>query len=160
MSYNYRDLDGENEYYPDDYDPDGYLARQAKKRRQSSGSEGGPIGEENIDEVLSKAGRRAISLAMKKNAKKIQRKKEIAMKKKASPEKLQARAQKKAREMVKNKLLGGVDPREMSISALEKVEMKLDKMKSKIEQIAKKLLPGLKQAEQQRLASLNQQSGE
>ena len=111
--------------------------------------------EKEIDEVLSRAGRKAIAKAMKRNAKKIQKKKELALKKKAPPEKLKQRAEKKAREMIKAKLLKGKNPKDLGVSALEKIELAVSKKSAAIKKIAKKLLPDIKQKEAERIAALS-----
>jgi hypothetical protein len=108
--------------------------------------------ESYLDEVLSKAGRKAISRAMKKNSKKIQRKKEIAAKKKKDPEKLKNIAKKQAVNMIKKKLTKGKE--NLSPAEMERVEAKIKKMGAKIAKLAKKLLPGIKEKEKERLAKM------
>lgn len=132
---------------------DELLNRAARKRRLSTHSEGGPIGEsaDEVEEAVSREGRRKLSISAKKNAKKNARKREIAAKKKADPEKLKKRAMKRAREMVKKKLLKGKDTSEMPPSFLEQIEKKLDAMKGKIAKIAQRILPDIKKAEEERI---------
>ncbi len=143
---NFKTLSGENEY-----DSDGQLCYNSKKRKKESKMDD----EKEIDEVLSRAGRKAIAKAMKRNAKKIQKKKELALKKKAPPEKLKQRAEKKAREMIKAKLLKGKNPKDLGVSALEKIELAVSKKSAAIKKIAKKLLPDIKQKEAERIAALS-----
>lgn len=113
-----------------------------------------------ITEVLSKAARRQMSIAMKKNSKKIQQKKQIALKKKASLETLKARSIKQARNLLAKKLLKGKNPAELSISQKENLEKILKKKSAGIKKIAKKLLPQIKKAEDIRIKDLHKSEGE
>ena len=61
--------------------------------------------EDVIDEVLSKSARLKRSRLLKVKSFQIARKRKLAMKKKASPEKLKVRALKKARELITKKIL-------------------------------------------------------
>jgi hypothetical protein len=107
--------------------------------------------ETEIDEVLSIQGRRKLGQAMKKNAKKNARKREISMKKKASPEKLKQRATKAAINKVKATLTKGKDP--SSPAAKEALEKKMKKKAGLVKKLAKKLIPAMKKAEKERQSS-------
>ena len=58
-----------------------------------------------LDEVMNKMARMKRSRMMKTKGKQIARKRKIAMKRKANPEKLKQRAMKKARDIVAKKIL-------------------------------------------------------
>ena len=107
---------------------------------------------ETQDEALSKAARMKKSRLMKMKGKMIARKREISMKKKASPEKIKKRAMKKARDVLAKKILKDRSKADLSISGKENLEKKLNKKKALIKKIAKKMLPKIKQAENERLA--------
>ena len=107
---------------------------------------------ETQDEALSKAARAKKSRLMKMKGKMIAKKREISMKRKASPEKIKKRAMKKARDIIAKKLLKDRSKADLSISGKENLEKKLNAKKALIKKIAKKLLPKIKQAETERLA--------
>jgi hypothetical protein len=103
-------------------------------------------------EVMSKAARKKMARIMKMKGKMIARKREISMKKKASPEKILKRAQKQARDMLAQKILKGKSKSSLSQSGKVALEKKLDKKKAVIKSLAKRLIPKVKQAETARLA--------
>tara|TARA_B110001454_G_scaffold146145_1_gene135654 strand:- start:379 stop:738 length:360 start_codon:yes stop_codon:yes gene_type:complete len=107
-----------------------------------------------LDEVMSKSARMKKSRLMKVKGKQIARKRKIAMKRKADPEKLKIRALKKARELITKKILKDRSKSDLSISGKEALEKKLSKKTAVIQKIAKKLLPKVKKAETERLAKL------
>ena len=110
---------------------------------------------ETQDEALSIAQRNKKSRIMKAKGKMIARKRALAMKKKANPEKLKKRAQKKARELITKKILKDKSKSDLSQSGRESLEKKLDKKKALIKKIAKKILPKVKAAETERMAKKN-----
>jgi hypothetical protein len=140
-SYSFKILTKPNTVKQDDE----YLDYKANKK------DGPTVG---VDEALSREGRRKLAQSAKINAKRNAIARDKAAKKKASPEKLQQRAQKKAREMLKNKLLKGKSINDISMADRERLEAKLDNMTAKIQKIAKKLLPDLKKAEEERLQQM------
>ena len=105
-----------------------------------------------LDEVMSKMVRMKKARMMKVKGKQIARKRKIAMKRKADPEKLKTRAMKKARDMVAKKLLKDKDKSNLSISGKENLEKRLAKKKAVIAKIAKRILPKIRKAENERLA--------
>lgn len=107
---------------------------------------------ETQDEAMSKAARIKKSRIMKMKGKMIAKRREIAMKKKASPEKIKKRAMKKARDVLAKKILKDRSKADLSISGKEGLEKKLNSKKAVIKKIAKKLLPQIKKAETERLA--------
>ena len=107
-----------------------------------------------MDEALTPAQRLKRSRVMKQKSKIIQRKRAIAMKKRAPSEVIQKRALKKARDILSKKILNNKSKSELGYGELENLEKKLGKKKAVIKKIAKKLLPHLKKAEQERIAKL------
>ena len=107
-----------------------------------------------LDEVMSKMVRMKKARMMKVKGKQIARKRKIAMKRKANPEKLKKRAAKKARDIVAKKLLKDKSKSDLSIAGRETLEKRLAKKKAVIQKIAKKLMPKIKKAETERLAKL------
>ena len=105
-----------------------------------------------LDEIMSKAARMKRSRMMKMKGKMIARKRKIAMKRKANPEKLKKRAMKKARDIVAKKILKDRSKSDLSISGKENLEKKLNKKKGIIAKIAKRILPNVRKAENERLA--------
>jgi len=119
-----------------------------------------PVGEE-IDEAMTPAQRRKAAIRMKKLAPKIARKKAIAMKRKASTEKLKGRAQKAALKILKKKIAGGKDTDDMSYSQRQKIDDRLKKIpKAKAKQLAKKLLPAIKKKELERIQKMRSKKEE
>ena len=111
---------------------------------------------ETQDEALSKAARMKKSRLMKMKGKMIARKREISMKKKASPEKIKKRAMKKARDILTIKILKDRSKSDLSISGKEGLEKKLNAKAAVIKKIAKKIIPQIKKAETERLAKMKE----
>jgi hypothetical protein len=110
---------------------------------------------EEMDEAMTPAQRRKAAIRMKKLAPRIARKKAIAMKRKASTEKLKGRAQKAALKILKKKIAGGKDTDDMSYSQRQKIDDRLKKIpKAKAKQLAKKLLPTIKKKELERIQKM------
>ena len=107
-----------------------------------------------LDEIMSKSARMKKSRVMKQKSKQIARKRKISMKRKADPEKLKLRAVKKAREIIIKKILKDRSKSDLSIAGKETLEKKLVKKKAVIAKIAKKILPKIRSAENERLAKL------
>ena len=105
-----------------------------------------------LDEIMSKMVRMKKARMMKVKGKQIARKRKIAMKRKANPEKLKKRAMKKARDIVAKKLLKDRSKSDLSISGKENLEKRLEKKKAVIAKIAKRILPIVRKAENERLA--------
>lgn len=107
-----------------------------------------------MDEALTPAQRLKRSRVMKQKSKIIQRKRAIAMKKRAPSEVIQKRALKKARDVLTKKILNNKSKSELGYGELDQLDKKLDKKKAVIKKIAKKMLPQLKKAEKERIAKL------
>ena len=105
-----------------------------------------------LDEIMSKMVRMKKARMMKVKGKQIASKRKIAMKRKANPAKLKKRAAKKARDIVAKKLLKDRSKSDLSISGKENLEKRLAKKKGVIAKIAKKILPKVRKAENERLA--------
>ena len=103
--------------------------------------------EDVLDEIMSKMVRMKKARMMKVKGKQIARKRKIAMKRKANPEKLKKRAAKKARDIVAKKLLKDRSKSDLSISGKENLEKRLAKKKGVIAKIAKRILPKIRKAE-------------
>ena len=103
------------------------------------------------DEAMTMATRMKMKQAFRKNKAKIMRGRKKAAKKIASMDKLQGRAQKQARNILLQKILQGKDKGQLSFAARADVEKKLAKKKAAIKRIAKKLLPGVKKADREKL---------
>ena len=108
--------------------------------------------EDVLDEIMSKMVRMKKARMMKVKGKQIARKRKIAMKRKANPEKLKKRAAKKARDIVAKKLLKDKSKSDLSIAGKENLEKRLEKKKAVIAKIAKRILPKIRKAENERLA--------
>lgn len=111
-----------------------------------------------LDEVMSKSTRMKKSRMMKAKGKQIARKRKIALKRRATPEKLKSRALKKARDIITKRILKDRKKSELSISGRERLEKRLDKKKTVIKRIAKKILPKVRGAEAERLKKRKNES--
>ena len=110
---------------------------------------------EVLDEVLDRMQRRKRGLAMKKARFKIKRGREKAAKRTASQEVLKKRAKKAAINIFKAKFSKNKRYADLSPGEKEVVEKRIAKInKSRIEQIARKLLPKVKQKERERRKSM------
>ena len=107
--------------------------------------------ESSLDELLSKAARMKRSRVLRAKGKQIARKRKLALKRKATPEKLKARAMKKARELIAKKILKDRKKGELSLAGKEALEKKLSTKKAVIKRIAKRILPKVRSAEAERL---------
>jgi hypothetical protein len=104
---------------------------------------------EEMQEADSMQTRLKKQKAFRKNKAKILMKRKRAMKKKnLDPAKLQKRAEKQARNMVAKKMLKDTDKSDLGMSGKQALEKKLDKKKSAIKKLAKKLLPMIRKKEQ------------
>lgn len=110
-----------------------------------------------IEKPLTPMQRIKRARVMKRLAPKLKMKRKIAAKKKASPEKIKKRAQKQARDIVRDKLTGGKNYHAMSYSQKFAVDQKLQAKSAVVKKIAKKLIPKLKKAEAERLKNRNKQ---
>lgn len=105
-----------------------------------------------IDEALSASERRKRGRTMRRYSKKIAAARKRNKNRKASTEKLEKRARKKAIEIVRQKVAGkkGKTYNELSPQEKSMIDQKVQKRKSTIDRIAKKMLPKVRRAEQMR----------
>ena len=103
-------------------------------------------------EVLSIQARNKLARTMKAKAKMIAKKRERAMKKKANPEKLKTRAQKKAVDFIAKKILKDKDRSDLGQAGKASLEKKIKSKSGLIKKLAKRLLPQVKKAEAERMA--------
>ena len=104
-----------------------------------------------MDEALTVAQRLKRSRIMRAKAGIIAKKREMTLRKQASPEKLKQRALKKAKGIIKAKITRGKNFNDLSFSERERIEKILKKKSGAVKKIAKKLLPVVKANEKQRL---------
>ena len=102
---------------------------------------------ESPDEALDMSQRLKMARTFKKNKAKIALGRKRAERRVASPEKLKKRAMKQARMTILKKITKGIDKGDLSMSRRQGIEKRLDKMKPKIQKLAKKLLPKVRKAE-------------
>lgn len=88
-------------------------------------------------------------------APKIARKKKIAMRKKATPERMMRRAEKAARQIVRRRLLQGKKYEELPLAAREVIDKKVNQKKELIKTIVKRILPQVKKKEVERFKNRN-----
>jgi|11BtaG_2_1085332.scaffolds.fasta_scaffold00506_7 hypothetical protein len=110
-----------------------------------------------LEKPLNPAQRIARSRTMKRLMPKIQMKRKLAMKKKASFDQLKARSVKKATDIVRKKLAKG-DYSSMTYSQKIQIDKKLEKKKGLIKKLSKKLIPAIKQAEADRIKKAKENS--
>lgn len=122
-----------------DYTQDGddQVAYNAKKRKKH-------------DEALDMTQRLARKRSFKKNKAKIALGRKRAAKRTATMDVLKKRAQKQARTLVMKKLTKGIPKDELSLPRRQEIEKRLDKMKPKIDKIAKRLIPQVRKKEMER----------
>lgn len=102
-----------------------------------------------ISEALSFAARRKKSIDFKRRKQKIQRQKNIAMKRPASLDRLKRRGRKSARDVL-SKRYYGKSKKDMNISQKQRAEKRLDKAKRATSVISKRLLPSKRKLDVQR----------
>ena len=100
-----------------------------------------------FSEAMTLSQRMKAKASFRRNKSKISMGRKRAEKRVASPEKLQMRARKAARKQIEKKMLAGKDKRDLSFSARQSLEKKVDKRKPVVDRLAKKLLPKLRKAE-------------
>jgi len=118
---------------------DPQLAYNAKKRKRDSG--------EGTTEALTVQQRRKLAISLKKNKAKIARGRKIAARKVANMDTLKKRARRQARKAIVKKITKGIDKSELSVARRAEIEKRVDKMGSRIDRIAKKLLPKVRKSE-------------
>jgi hypothetical protein len=108
---------------------------------------------ESMIEALNMQQRMAAKRAFKKNKHKIERGRKKAEKRTASADVLAKRARKQARNNMLKKMTKDVGKDELSFAKRQEIEKRLDKKKSVIDRMAKKLIPHVRKAERERKRS-------
>jgi thiamine kinase-like enzyme len=122
---------------------DDQLALNSKKRKRDSGE----TTTEGPDEALTIQQRLKKARQMKKLAPKIAIGRARAARKMANMDTLKKRAKKQARNMIAKKLTKGQSKGDLNMARRMEIEKRLDKMKPKIDKLAKKLLPQVRKQE-------------
>ena len=107
-----------------------------------------------IEKPLTPQQRIARGRQMKRLAPKMAIKRKMAAKKKAPTEKLKKRAQAKARDIIRKKFIKDKNYNSMSYGEKMAIDKKVQAKSAAIKKIARKLLPGIKKAESERLKKL------
>ena len=121
-----------------DYAPgeDDYIKYRRKKRKV-----------QDTEEALTVPQRLAKARAMRKYKSRLKLGRARAARKIASKEKLEKRARKKARELILKKITKDIPKTELTFQRRAELEKRLEKMKPRIDRLAKKMLPKVRQAE-------------
>jgi hypothetical protein len=134
-------------------------ATNAKKRKQdtATGNTGEAVESEKLTDLSMEAldfqQRRARARSLKKNKSKIAMGRRRAEKKTASPDTIKKRARKQALNLIFKKLSKGKSRDEVPPARRQEIEKRLEKMKPKIDMIARKILPQVRKLEKERKAS-------
>ena len=102
---------------------------------------------EPTDEALSIKQRRDRGIALKRNKAKLAMGRRRASRKIASNDKLIKRAQRQARNQVAQKITKGIPKGELTPSRKAEIEKRLDKMKPRIDRLAKRMVKDVRKAE-------------
>lgn len=133
-------------------------------RPQLKDTDNGQQNEEVVDltasleeKALTIAQRQKRARILRAKQSKIQRARELAKRKIAPKQRLEARAMKKAREIVKKRLASrrGTPYAELSVAEKIQVDKKAETKVKLIQKIAKRILPKVRRAEYERLASFH-----
>ena len=116
-----------------------FLALASKKRK--SQLEDSDKNTDEVEEALTMQQRMKMKTTFRKNKAKIKLGRLRASKKFATPEKLQRRAEKKARDILTKRITKGKRKADLSYGQRTNVEKQLAKRKGAIKKIARKLLP-------------------
>lgn len=131
--------------------PDLIKYQAVKRKRAQQG--GGPDEETNTDEALSIAQRRKRAMQMRRLAPKIKMARKRAMRRTANKDAINKRARKQARMQLFRKFSKGKSPSDVSPQRRAEIEKRLDKMKSRIDRIAKRAIPDVRKRDRERRSS-------
>jgi hypothetical protein len=120
-------------------EPEEIKYKAQKRKRTTIGGE--------PSEALTVPQRLAKSRQMKKYKARLKLGRQRAARRIASKEKLEKRARKKAREAILKKLTKDIPKSELTYQRRAELEKRLDKMKPRIDRMARKMLPKVRQAE-------------
>ena len=98
--------------------------------------------------------RRKRAILMKRLAPKIARKRKIAMRKKAGVEKIEQRANRAAREYMRQLFLKGKKYSDLPLQARANIDKKVEKKKTLMVKLAKRMIPVMRRKEIERLKQL------
>jgi nicotinic acid mononucleotide adenylyltransferase len=107
----------------------------------------------DLIESLSVDQRRKRAMILRRNETKIQRAKELAKKRLASSDQLKKRAINKARDIIRRKLAGGKDYHTLTTAEKITIDKRMEKRKSAVNKLAKRIMNKVKTAEYERLKS-------
>jgi len=104
----------------------------------------------SVDEALSFQGRRQRAITAKRLKQKLQRAKDVALKRPADLNRLHNRGRRSARDFLTKLFYGGKSKKDMSITQKARAEKKLDSKKGAIKTISKRLLPSKRRQDVER----------
>ena len=102
--------------------------------------------DESTDEALSMAARRKRSRDMRKNKNKLRIARNRMKNRVANPERIKKRAKKQAIDKIYKKLTKGMSRKDLTPAKKAELEKRINKMKPRVNRIAKKLLPSVRRA--------------
>jgi len=105
----------------------------------------------DLIESLTVDQRRKRGMIMRRNETKIQRAKELAKKRLASSDQLKKRAINKARDLIRRRLAGGKDYHSLTTAEKITIDKRMEKRKSAVNKLAKRIMNKVKTAEYERL---------
>ena len=126
---------------------DEFQATNAKKRKRDIGAGTNAEYEGVENEALNVQQRLKMARTFKKNKAKIAMGRKRAERRVADVDTLKKRAKKQARNTFLKKITKDVPKDELSMARKQGIEKRLDKMKPKIDKLARKLLPTLRKSE-------------
>jgi len=112
---------------------------------------------EEVDEALTLQQRRARGRKMKLKRRQIEVGRKRALKRAADPKRLKTRAEKAARNAIFRRLSKGKSRDEVPPQRKQEIERRMEKMKSRIQRLAVKLLPKVRQIDKERRATKQEQ---
>ena len=159
----YKDLKKKKDYFEKEYGDKakevmhGTAMNMAKKQHKvAEGKFTSELTRQLQLEVLNMQQRRAIGMRMRRLAQKIARTKARKKKRMKTNDQLKTKAMKTARAILFKKMSGGKAASELSMGARIAIGKKLDKKKSVIAKLSKKLFPKVKKGEIERLKKFRQ----
>jgi len=135
------------DYLTVDYTPgEPDLVKKNAKKRKSDDTATSAVGE-NVEEALNMAQRLQRSRQFKRYKSKIKLGRERQSHKLADDKRLMKRARKAARNLIAKRLTNDVPKDELTFARRQEIEKRLDKMGSRIEKLAKRMMPKLRKAD-------------
>lgn len=109
--------------------------------------------EVEVDEALDVSQRRKIAIRMKRLAPRLKIAREKALRRTPDMAKIKKRASKQARNQMFKTLTKGKSRGEVSLARRKEIEKKLDKLKPRIERMARKMIPNVRKLDRERKQS-------